>query len=75
MNRREFIAISSVGLTAACSSTPSTAPAVGRVSPGLPRIAHPWPVHSFSLPDLDGKIVRSSDLVGNVLILRFWATW
>jgi hypothetical protein len=29
----------------------------------------------FSLPDLDGNIVRSSDLLGNVAILRFWATW
>jgi peroxiredoxin len=30
---------------------------------------------AFSLPNLDGKIVRSDDLLGNVVILRFWATW
>jgi hypothetical protein len=30
---------------------------------------------AFSLSDLDGKMVRSGDFLGNVLLLRFWATW
>ncbi|ERJ57923.1 TlpA disulfide reductase family protein [Sphingobacterium paucimobilis] len=29
----------------------------------------------FELMDMDGKIVRSSDYKGKILILDFWATW
>ncbi len=29
----------------------------------------------FSLPDLDGKIISTTDLAGQVLLLNFWAPW
>jgi cytochrome oxidase Cu insertion factor (SCO1/SenC/PrrC family) len=35
----------------------------------------PKPAPAFTLPDLDGKEVRLSDLRGKVAMLVFWATW
>jgi len=74
MNRRRFLVTGSLGvLSASCSvqrsSVQSTAPA------GLIALPERKAMPSFSLPSLDGKIVRSADLIGNVAILRFWATW
>ena len=42
---------------------------------GLVRFPKARPSPEFSLPDLEGKIVRLSDLRGKVLVLNFWATW
>jgi len=73
MNRRRFLVTGSLGvLSASCSvqrSVQSTVPA-GLIAP-QERKAMP----SFDLPGLDGNHVRSGDLIGNVAILRFWATW
>jgi thiol-disulfide isomerase/thioredoxin len=33
------------------------------------------PVKEFSLQDLDGRGLRSSDLKGKVVVVDFWATW
>ena len=29
----------------------------------------------FELPDANGETVRSADLRGKVIVVRFWATW
>ena len=33
------------------------------------------PAPDFALPDLDGAVVRLSDLRGKPVLLNFWATW
>ena len=33
------------------------------------------PAHAFSLPDLTGRVLRSSDLRGKIVVVDFWATW
>jgi cytochrome oxidase Cu insertion factor (SCO1/SenC/PrrC family) len=35
----------------------------------------PKPAPAFTLPDLNGKEVRLSDLRGKVAMVFFWATW
>src|SRR6266446_2989984 len=35
----------------------------------------PDPVPQFSLPQLDGRTLRSDDLKDKIVILDFWATW
>ncbi|HWY32324.1 MAG TPA: redoxin domain-containing protein, partial [Candidatus Acidoferrum sp.] len=33
------------------------------------------PAPAWSLTDLSGKVIHSTDLKGKVVILDFWATW
>src|SRR5216684_352987 len=35
----------------------------------------PGSLAEFSLPQLDGKVLRSQDLKDNIVVLDFWATW
>jgi thiol-disulfide isomerase/thioredoxin len=43
---------------------------------GLVRLLRdPKPVPDFTVTDLDGRRIRSSDLRGKVVIVNFWATW
>lgn len=74
MNRREFIIGGSVSAVAAgCTSQKITSQS-GGLPGGLTAIHERKPMPAFSLANLDGKTVRSGDFLGNVLILRFWAT-
>jgi hypothetical protein len=70
MNRREFLIVGSVGMAGAgFIMQRSTLPK------GLSPMRERKRMPAFALSDITGKIVRSGDLIGNVIILRFWATW
>lgn len=74
MNRRHFILAGSLGMIGAGCVAKTRVETKG-VPAGLTAVQERKAMPVFSLPDLDGNIVRSSDLLGNVAILRFWATW
>ena len=61
-----FLTLSSVGLRAAEPPHPPE----GLSAPG-PSTSMPM----FELPDASGETVRSADLQGKVVVVRFWATW
>ncbi len=42
---------------------------------GLAAPAQPTSMPAFELPDPNGETVRSADLQGKVVVVRFWATW
>ena len=70
MNRRAFLMTGSLGLVGACRVAQTSALPRGLVAPDQRKS-----LPDFSLPDMNGRTVRSGDFSGNVLILRFWATW
>ena len=74
MNRRQFLVAGSVGvMSAGCSA--GTTKLERTALTGLTAIQERKAMPAFSLPNIDGNIVQSKDLLGNVAILRFWATW
>ena len=42
---------------------------------GLAAPGQPTSIPAFELPDPNGETVRSTDLQGKVIVVRFWATW
>ena len=73
MNRRQFLVGSVSVMTAGCSA--GTTRFERTALTGLTAIQERKAMPAFSLPNVDGNIVQSRDLLGNVAILRFWATW
>ncbi len=55
-----------LGLRAAEQPTPPE----GLAAPG-----QPTSMPAFELPDPNGETVRSAELQGKVVVVRFWATW
>jgi hypothetical protein len=43
--------------------------------PGLAALSKPTPMPDFSVSGLAGTPIRSADLLGKVVVVRFWATW
>jgi len=74
MNRRHFIVAGSLSMIGA-GCVPQTHVETKGAPAGLTALQERKPMPAFSLPDMDGRIVRSSDVLGTVAILRFWATW
>jgi hypothetical protein len=57
-------------------STPAQAASEALALPeGLAAPAQPTPMPEFSVPGLGGTTIRSADLLGKVVVARFWATW
>jgi hypothetical protein len=73
MNRRSFVVTGTLGLIGFGRRQSSTPEA--EIPAGLHVVQPASALPSFSLSDLKGQTVRSAELLGNVLILRFWATW
>ena len=42
---------------------------------GLAAPSQPTSMPAFELPAPNGETVRSADLQGKVVVVRFWATW
>lgn len=45
------------------------------VNPGQSQFGKGLPAPDFTLPDLEGNMVRLSDYRGKVVLLNIWATW
>ena len=73
MKRRTFALAAALSIMGLVYGKPAQTQT--RIPAGLHAVQPPTDLPPFSLPDVSGNTVRSSDLLGNVLILRFWATW
>lgn len=65
-----FIAVAAAVLALTWARKPLTSPNVATIAS-----ASPVPSPAWELKGMDGKLVKSSDFAGKVVILDFWATW
>jgi len=72
LSRRSVL---SGGALVALNCCAPSALAQGADAVPLQRVPGAPPAPDFTLPDLDGKEVRLSDLAGKVVLVNFWATW
>ena len=61
------VALGTLGASAASEQIPLPA--------GLAEVSPVTPMPVFQLPAVSGATVRSTDLQGKVVVVRFWATW
>ena len=56
---------------------PLSTPAAGSptLPEGLTAPGQSTSMPAFELPNANGEIIRSADLQGKVVVVRFWATW
>jgi len=66
-------------LQAAACLLLAQAPFAPAADPALPAElkppAKPTPMPAFELPTTSGSMLRSESLKGQVLVIRFWASW
>jgi len=71
--RRQLLGcIASVLLT---GTAPLAAAAAPGMPPGLNPPAKPTVMPAFELPTVSGSPLRTDSLKGQVLVVRFWASW
>jgi len=63
----------------AASAVFSCHPAIGidNPKPDAPMMSRPvvGKPYKFAIEDIDGRMLRSADMLGKVVIIDFWATW
>ena len=64
-----------LGVLLTLSSLPTHAAGSAALPEGLVAPNQSTSMPEFELPDANGETVRSADLQGKVVVVRFWATW
>src|SRR5205807_8704586 len=74
-----FLLASASTAIAGCARTGDAragdAPATGEPTPTVRFFRNPAPTPAFTLHDIDGRPLPSSDWRGQVVFINFWATW
>jgi hypothetical protein len=71
--RRRWLAAMALGM--ALGHTPLASAAAPAPPPELKAPAQPTPMPAFVLPSTAGNKLDSESLKGQVLVIRFWASW